>query len=353
MREFTNERDFCIYLHGMIYGRTMDRDLANDALVCWRKAGGPREGRGSRVGQILARIGGGELAHEEGSIDLRTALIERLDQLEPGEPVAAIRDATIRLGARLAGRGVMMDDQIRELDAMLKILQIRQYLTLEGLDLRALVDRVLSRVEQEEQIYDADAAEHERAQLLAFRDRAYAERNTLAVVVARCIQEHGGRAGTWIDQEGEPGFQVVVGFDLPSGQVTFHMDERDPARPWELLPSYRPARLGEEAESPYDGHTDHEKWERIRAFLESDLGALRVFAQGQLCAAGFGLWERDHAPSDVPCAHYPGREEREKPRFSEAVDREGRPTSIEVLEDSAAKTSIRATFSPVQAPERP
>jgi len=85
-------------------------------------------------------------------------------------------------------------------------------------------------------------------------DRAYTERNRLVCLLARQILDAGGNAGTFTDPQGEAGFSLVVAFDLPSGQCTFHMDERDTTRPWASLPPYAGA---------WDGHSDATKWRRI------------------------------------------------------------------------------------------
>lgn len=85
--------------------------------------------------------------------------------------------------------------------------------------------------------------------------QAYSERNRLACLLARRTLAAGGNAGTFIDVDAEPRFRVVVAFDLPTGQCTFHMDELDAERPWQHLPAYVGC---------WDGHTDAEKWRRVR-----------------------------------------------------------------------------------------
>lgn len=97
-------------------------------------------------------------------------------------------------------------------------------------------------------------------------DDAYRQRNAMVCVAARLLlnghpesREWGYVAGIFNDPHAEPGFGTVVALDL-AGQITFHMDERDPAKPWAALPPYR----GE-----WDGHSDAVKWERVMAFLGS------------------------------------------------------------------------------------
>lgn len=91
------------------------------------------------------------------------------------------------------------------------------------------------------------------------RDEVYEQRNRLACVAAHRTLEAGGRAGRFIDIDGSENFRTVVFFDLPDGQVTFHMDERDPEKPWQQLPT-----MGAWG---WDGHSDEQKWRRILAYL--------------------------------------------------------------------------------------
>lgn len=307
MLKLTNERDFLLFLGGMLAGRDLSGSLAGDALTWWRDAGGPREGAGSEVGQLLGGLAGRSLDAAEASTRLRVAISERLEALAPERLIQVIRDKVAQYATRLAERAPAMESDLRDLERVVKLLQIRGYLMLEELNVRELVERHLQRLETEtEAIFDADAHRQEVGQQIAFRDRAYTERNALACVVARCIVEHGGNAGTWHDADGEPGFQTVVGFELPVAagavaQVSFHMDERDPRRPWETLPKYPGADEG----NPWDGHTDHAKWLRVRDFLDLPIGALKVFARDQLCAAGWPL-SGTHPPDlSILCAHYP------------------------------------------------
>lgn len=113
-------------------------------------------------------------------------------------------------------------------------------------------------------------------------DDAYRQRNAMVCVAARLLlngrpasSEWGYVAGIFTDPHAEPGFGTVVALDL-AGQVTFHMDERDPAKPWAALPPYH----GE-----WDGHSDAVKWERVKAFLgerQVDPGAVSVQADASL-----------------------------------------------------------------------
>ncbi len=267
----------------------------------------------------------------------------RLEALAPDRLIGVIREKVATYAGRLAERAPAMESDIRDLDRVVKLLQIRGYLMLEELKLPDFVGKMLTRMESEhESTYDRDALEQELAQAVAWRDRAYAERNTLACVVARCIIEHGGRAGTWRDDAGEAGFQVVVGFDLPQGQVTFHMDERDPRRPWETLPEYRANEDG----SRWDGHTDAEKWSRVRDFLDTAIGELGVFAADQICAAGFPLNDRTHARADIPCAHFPERDEdaTHAPHIERELEESRKVLGLVGPEDDAETERIAAKF---------
>lgn len=91
-------------------------------------------------------------------------------------------------------------------------------------------------------------------------NRGYTERNRIVCLLARQILNGGGNAGTFTDPHGEAGFRIVVAFDLPSGQCTFHMDERDTTQPWATLPPYAGA---------WDGHSDATKWQRISSTLHA------------------------------------------------------------------------------------
>lgn len=97
-------------------------------------------------------------------------------------------------------------------------------------------------------------------------NEACRQRNAMACVAAQLASDAGLHAGILVDEAGEPGFRTVVAIDLglpPDGanQITFHMDERDPTKPWSGLPPYG----GE-----WDGHSDTVKWARITSYLDSD-----------------------------------------------------------------------------------
>lgn len=108
----------------------------------------------------------------------------------------------------------------------------------------------------------ADARLHSASMI----NEAYRQRNAMVCVAAQLASDVGLHAGLLVDEAGEPGFKTVVAIDLghpPDGanQITFHMDDRDPTKPWSGLPPYG----GE-----WDGHSDIVKWARIASYLDSD-----------------------------------------------------------------------------------
>lgn len=185
-----------------------------------------------------------------------------------------------RQNERLVGPATQRD--IVELDRMVKMLQVRSYLLLLELRLPDLVAGMAQRMADEDCF-----AEHGDAQRCVEaaleKDQAYRERNRLACVVARQALQAGARAGTFIDSQAAPGFQTVVAFELPQGQCTFHMDERDDERPWDALPKY---------DRPWDGHTQPAKWARVQAFLAApvgDAGGPVMCSCGQVALADHAL----------------------------------------------------------------
>lgn len=97
-------------------------------------------------------------------------------------------------------------------------------------------------------------------QLLIEKDTAYSERNKMLVVVCRMALALGCKAGIG-KHEGENGendWRNIVFIDLPSGQVSWHIDDSDVVN-FAFLSSY---------EGKWDGHTTEEKWNRvINAFV--------------------------------------------------------------------------------------
>ena len=99
-------------------------------------------------------------------------------------------------------------------------------------------------------------------------DTAYLERNKLVVLLAHIIINSGRKAGRGYDTEAEEGWQNVILIDLPTGQISFHVADRDmEASGADQLPIYS---------GDWDGHTSVEKWERLDKYVMS-----YAFVQGR------------------------------------------------------------------------
>lgn len=94
-------------------------------------------------------------------------------------------------------------------------------------------------------------------------DKVYYERNALACLLAGCVNAIGGgiglKAGMGKDPAQPEEWQNVVYIDLPTGQISFHIHERE-RHLFDDLPWYG---------GKWDGHTDTEKWERVTRQLAS------------------------------------------------------------------------------------
>lgn len=126
---------------------------------------------------------------------------------------------------------------------------------LEPEDLLALGDEVEGLLGRAMGVAAAEttvALENERAS----RAMALAERNEVAIILAAVAIKAGWRAGRAIDGRAM-NYRGVVIIELPTGQVSFRMDEKDPA--WLALPKYA---------STWDGHDVDIKRERIHKFLK-------------------------------------------------------------------------------------
>lgn len=103
-------------------------------------------------------------------------------------------------------------------------------------------------------------SENERANTLASEAQvaiqaAYVERNACVIAMAKMALTLGWGAGVKRDREAEEGFQFIVYIDFPTGQGSWHITDADfPAT--RGLPVY---------EKPWDGHTTHSKYERLKA----------------------------------------------------------------------------------------
>lgn len=127
-------------------------------------------------------------------------------------------------------------------------------------------------------------------------DRVYRERNAIACALALAVISAGGQAGVTTDPEGEDWFRVVVVVQLPTGRVGWHMDERDPAKPWVGLPEYP---------EPWEAFSGEENAERLRDYLEGNLGSVAARAARRQALAhrlqAAGIQPR-HEPSFWPAA---------------------------------------------------
>lgn len=105
----------------------------------------------------------------------------------------------------------------------------------------------------------------ERSEWKRRLDAAYTERNCCVSLAARMAIALGYRTGIRCDPAEEPGWQHIIYLDLPAGQVSWHIPDRELPF-FSFLPSY-PA--------PWDGHTTDEKYARV-------LSALEVAADGEI-----------------------------------------------------------------------
>ena len=287
MIEIKTERDFLHWFAGVLSAVDLTSALASEALTCWRSARGPREGHAAEIGRVLAGFGEVDADPASGaraavSRKLRELVSERLEATAPPNILAEIEQRLALHEGRIGGPTLETD--LRELDRLVKLVQLRRWVGMLRRDDETWHDHGLA-VRREAQLVDHEVdvvvARDELELLSNYRDRAYQERNFLACIVARLVLDAGGVAGRFQDESGEAGFRTVVAIDLPTGQATFHMDERDERAPWELLPAYP---------HPWDGHTDGAKWERLRAFLSSpfqpDTPAQARWLREALIAAG-------------------------------------------------------------------
>jgi hypothetical protein len=100
---------------------------------------------------------------------------------------------------------------------------------------------------------DAAVRREEREACAREKNDAYAQRNRLAILLA---SEHGGTLVPAIPSE--PGWTRVLLIPLCTGQISFHLHDSEVRSVLEC-PSIR------QAGGWWDGHTDEEKWSRVRA----------------------------------------------------------------------------------------
>lgn len=150
-------------------------------------------------------------------------------------------------------------------------------------------------------------------------NQVYRERNMLACALARSILNSGGRAGRTVDPQGHEGFCVVVVVMLPTGRVGWHMDERDPARPWAELPEFL---------EPWESFPSEENTARLWSFL-----GIPVQVSG--AAATKALWLQAHDRVRAMIAALPDID-------FEFVDQQCRAHGLSVQEALAAQGQLTA-----------
>lgn len=123
---------------------------------------------------------------------------------------------------------------------------------------RAASDREYAQAEREarEQAErERDEARAEGARLLRSRDEAYTERNALVAALSKVfpasLEQHDPADTSW-----DPEWLTIVAIELPTGQATWHLHDRERG----MFAHLRP-RTG----YAWDGHTTAEKYARIAA----------------------------------------------------------------------------------------
>jgi hypothetical protein len=98
-------------------------------------------------------------------------------------------------------------------------------------------------------------------ELIAQKDKAYAERNLCVALIASYAQWFGHHVGIKTHQEGDtewdPEWMHVLFIDLPTGQVSWHLHVSEIGN----FPGIGPY-IGE-----WDGHTTEEKYQRVKDFI--------------------------------------------------------------------------------------
>jgi hypothetical protein len=109
---------------------------------------------------------------------------------------------------------------------------------------------------------ERDEMRAEVAKLLRSRDDAYTERNALVAALSKVfpasLERHDATDTSW-----DPEWLTIVAIDLPTGQATWHIHDRERSMFAHLSP-----RSG----YAWDGHTTTEKYARIAALKAADGG---------------------------------------------------------------------------------
>lgn len=104
-----------------------------------------------------------------------------------------------------------------------------------------------------------DAGELADEVVLHPRDRVYSQRQQLMALACAMGLRLGLRAGRYRDPEAdERRFDEVLHLDLPTGQVTIHVDCDDEEDAWLKLP---------EIQRTWDGHTQDQAFAAVREFV--------------------------------------------------------------------------------------
>ena len=91
-----------------------------------------------------------------------------------------------------------------------------------------------------------------------FGAHLYGDRNQAVILAAQMARQLGYRVGVREDEDGRP----VLYIDLPTGQVSWHLQHERIERVLCMFPRYK----GE-----WDGHSRHRRWKRIAAYLSRPL----------------------------------------------------------------------------------
>ncbi len=102
---------------------------------------------------------------------------------------------------------------------------------------------------------ERDEARAEVERLSRSRDEAYTERNELVAALSKVfpasLEHHNAGDTSW-----DPEWRTIIAIDLPTGQATWHIHDRERGMFAHLLP-----RVG----YAWDGHTTAEKYARLAA----------------------------------------------------------------------------------------
>ena len=109
-------------------------------------------------------------------------------------------------------------------------------------------------------IAEVEAQAAEIARLRQEKDRAYEERNRVVAFAAKLAVKLGFSAGVRHTdiKDWDPEWHGCCYIDIPQGQLSWHFHTSQ-THLFQALPDY---------ETPYDGHTSEQKYERIADYVE-------------------------------------------------------------------------------------